>query len=195
MNNSFFAMMSRMKYIDRWALMRNSQEENVSEHSLEVAMLAPALCVIGNKRLGQTLNADRAAVIALYHDATEIITGHMPTPVKYFDREIRAAYRRIEDDAADKLLSQLPEDLRAEYKSYLLPDEEEEASLLELVKAADKLSALIKCLEEEKGGNREFAKAEKTTREKLTEMHLPEVDIFLLEFLPAYSCTLDELSC
>jgi len=194
-NNSFFAMMSRMKYIDRWALMRNSQEENVSEHSLEVAMLAHALCVIGNKRLGKTLNADRAAVIALYHDATEIITGDMPTPVKYFDREIRAAYRRIEDDAADKLLSQLPEDLRAEYKSYLLPDEEEEASLLELVKAADKLSALIKCLEEEKGGNREFAKAEKTTREKLTEMHLPEVDIFLLEFLPAYSCTLDELSC
>ncbi|MBQ5953244.1 MAG: 5'-deoxynucleotidase [Lachnospiraceae bacterium] len=195
MNNSFFAMMSRMKYIDRWALMRNSQEENVSEHSLEVAMLAHALCVIGNKRLGKTLNADRAAVIALYHDATEIITGDMPTPVKYFDREIRAAYRRIEDDAADKLLSQLPEDLRVEYKSYLLPDEEEEASLLELVKAADKLSALIKCLEEEKGGNREFAKAEKTTREKLTEMHLPEVDIFLLEFLPAYSCTLDELSC
>lgn len=195
MNNSFFAMMSRMKYIDRWALMRNSQEENVSEHSLEVAILAHALCVIGNKRLGKTLNADRAAVIALYHDATEIITGDMPTPVKYFDREIRAAYRRIEDDAADKLLSQLPEDLRAEYKSYLLPDEEEEASLLELVKAADKLSALIKCLEEEKGGNREFAKAEKTTREKLTEMHLPEVDIFLLEFLPAYSCTLDELSC
>lgn len=195
MNNSFFAMMSRMKYIDRWALMRNSQEENVSEHSLEVAMLAHALCVIGNKRLGKTLNADRAAVIALYHDATEIITGDMPTPVKYFDREIRAAYRRIEDDATDKLLSQLPEDLRAEYKSYLLPDEEEEASLLELVKAADKLSALIKCLEEEKGGNREFAKAEKTTREKLTEMHLPEVDIFLLEFLPAYSCTLDELSC
>ena len=195
MNNSFFAMMSRMKYIDRWALMRNSQEENVSEHSLEVAMLAHALCVIGNKRLGKTLNADRAAVISLYHDATEIITGDMPTPVKYFDREIRAAYRRIEDDATDKLLSQLPEDLRAEYKSYLLPDEEEEASLLELVKAADKLSALIKCLEEEKGGNREFAKAEKTTREKLTEMHLPEVDIFLLEFLPAYSCTLDELSC
>ena len=195
MNNSFFAMMSRMKYIDRWALMRNSQEENVSEHSLEVAMLAHALCVIGNKRLGKTLNADRAAVIALYHDATEIITGDMPTPVKYFDREIRAAYRRIEDVATDKLLSQLPEDLRAEYKSYLLPDEEEEASLLELVKAADKLSALIKCLEEEKGGNREFAKAEKTTREKLTEMHLPEVDIFLLEFLPAYSCTLDELSC
>ena len=195
MNNSFFAMMSRMKYIDRWALMRNSQEENGSEHSLAVAMLAHALCVIGNKRLGKTLNADRAAVIALYHDATEIITGDMPTPVKYFDREIRAAYRRIEDDATDKLLSQLPEDLRAEYKSYLLPDEEEEASLLELVKAADKLSALIKCLEEEKGGNREFAKAEKTTREKLTEMHLPEVDIFLLEFLPAYSCTLDELSC
>ena len=193
MNSSFFAMMDRMKYIDRWALMRNSREENVGEHSLSVAMLAHALCLLGNRRLGKKLDADRAAVIALYHDATEIITGDMPTPVKYFDEEIRTAYRRIEEDAAEKLLSRLPEDLRGEYRTYLLPDADTDAYLLRLVKAADKLSALIKCLEEEKAGNREFAQAEKATRKILEEMGMPEVDIFLQEFLPSYSCTLDEL--
>ena len=193
MNSSFFAMMGRMKYIDRWALMRNSRIENISEHSQEVAIISHALCLIGNKRLGKSLNADRAAVIALYHDATEIITGDMPTPVKYFDSEIRAAYRRIEDDAAEKLLRLLPEDLRGEYEKYLLPETEEDGYMLLLIKAADKLSALIKCLEEEKAGNREFTKAEKTTRDKLVLMKLPEVDIFLEEFLPAYACTLDEL--
>ena len=186
-------MMGRMKYIDRWALMRNSRIENISEHSQEVAIISHALCLIGNKRLGKSLNADRAAVIALYHDATEIITGDMPTPVKYFDSEIRAAYRRIEDDAAEKLLRLLPEDLRGEYEKYLLPETEEDGYMLLLIKAADKLSALIKCLEEEKAGNREFTKAEKTTRDKLVLMKLPEVDIFLEEFLPAYACTLDEL--
>ena len=193
MNSSFFAMMGRMKYIDRWALMRNSRIENISEHSQEVAIISHALCLIGNKRLGKSLNADRAAVIALYHDATEIITGDMPTPVKYFDSEIRAAYRRIEDDAAEKLLRLLPEDLRGEYEKYLLPETDEDGYMLLLIKAADKLSALIKCLEEEKAGNREFTKAEKTTRDKLVLMKLPEVDIFLEEFLPAYACTLDEL--
>ena len=193
MINSFFAMMSRMKYIDRWALMRNAREENVCEHAQEVAMLAHALCLIGNRRLGKNLDADRAAVIALYHDATEIITGDMPTPVKYFDAEIRSAYRRIEDDAAAKLLARLPEDLREVYAGYLQPEETEDPYLLRLVKAADKLSALIKCIEEEKAGNREFEKAEESTREKLTEMGLPEADIFLREFLPAYACTLDEL--
>ncbi len=193
MNSSFFAMMSRMKYIDRWALMRNSRTENISEHSQEVAILAHALCLIGNKRLGKSLNADRAAVIALYHDATEIITGDMPTPVKYFDQEIRSAYRRIEDDAAEKLLRRLPDDLRPEYKQILLPETEEDGYILLLIKAADKLSALIKCMEEEKAGNREFAKAEKSTRDKLVLMKVPEVDIFLDEFLPAYAFTLDEL--
>lgn len=186
-------MMSRMKYIDRWALMRNSRPENVSEHSLEVALLAHALCLIGNRRLGKSLNADRAAAVGLYHDATEIITGDMPTPVKYFDSGIRAAYRRIEDDAAKKLLQRLPEDLREAYEGYLCPEKTEDAYLLRLVKAADKLSALIKCLEEEKTGNREFVMAEKAAREKLAQMELPEADIFLEEFLPAYAETLDEL--
>ena len=193
MNNSFFAMMGRMKYIDRWALMRNSITENISEHSQEAAIIAHALCLIGNKRLGKSLNADRAAVIGLYHDATEIITGDMPTPVKYFDDEIRSAYRRIEDDAAEKLLKRLPEDLREEYAKILQPETSEDGYLLLLVKAADKLSALIKCMEEEKAGNREFEKAERATRDKLVLMKLPEVDIFLEEFLPAYSGTLDEL--
>ena len=193
MNSSFFAMISRMKYIDRWALMRNTRSENISEHSQEVAVLAHALCVIGNKRLGKSLNADRAAVIALYHDAAEIITGDMPTPVKYYDTAIREAYRRIEDDAACKLLQLLPDDLREEFERVLLPEQTEDGYLLLLVKAADKLSALIKCLEEEKAGNREFVKAEKSARDKLVLMKLPEVDIFLEEFIPAYACTLDEL--
>ena len=193
MNSSFFAMISRIKYIDRWALMRNTRSENISEHSQEVAVLAHALCVIGNKRLGKSLNADRAAVIALYHDAAEIITGDMPTPVKYYDTAIREAYRRIEDDAACKLLQLLPDDLREEFERVLLPEQTEDGYLLLLIKAADKLSALIKCLEEEKAGNREFVKAEKAARDKLVLMKLPEVDIFLEEFIPAYACTLDEL--
>lgn len=186
-------MISRMRYIDRWALMRNTRSENISEHSQEVAVLAHALCVIGNKRLGKSLNADRAAVIALYHDAAEIITGDMPTPVKYYDTAIREAYRRIEDDAACKLLQLLPDDLREEFERVLLPEQTEDGYLLLLIKAADKLSALIKCLEEEKAGNREFVKAEKAARDKLVLMKLPEVDIFLEEFIPAYACTLDEL--
>ena len=193
MNNSFFAMLGRMKYIDRWALMRNFRKENISEHSLDVAVIAHALCLIGNKRLGKSLDADRAAVIALFHDAPEIITGDMPTPVKYFDREIRSSYQRIEDDAVRRLLERLPEDLRDEYARLLLPDPAEEGELILLVKAADKLSALIKCLEEESAGNREFAEAEKTTRAKIEEMHVPEADVFLREFIPAYARTLDEL--
>ena len=193
MNSSFFAMISRMKYIDRWALMRNTRSENISEHSQEVAVLAHALCVIGNKRLGKSLNADRAAVIALYHDAAEIITGDMPTPVKYYDSAIREAYRHIEDEAACQLLQLLPADLREEFERLLLPEKTEDGYLLLLVKAADKLSALIKCLEEEKAGNREFARAEKAARDKLVLMKLPEVDIFMEEFIPAYACTLDEL--
>ena len=178
MNNSFFAMMSRMKYIDRWALMRNSQEENVSEHSLEVAMLAHALCVIGNKRLGKTLNADRAAVIALYHDATEIITGDMPTPVKYFNSDIRQAYRQVEAVAENRLLDQLPEDLRPAYEEIFGGgDSEEERYMRRLIKAADKISALIKCIEEENSGNREFRTARQSTSESLLAMaeELPEV--------------------
>ncbi len=192
MSSSFFAMMGRMKYINRWALMRNSRVENIAEHSQEAAMLAHALCVIGNSRLGKDLDADRAAMIALYHDASEILTGDMPTPVKYNDPQIISAYKRLEDAAQEQLLRLLPEDLRAGFRDCFYPREDEEY-LCRLVKAADKLSALIKCLEEEKAGNREFVKAELAIREKLEEMQLPELDIFLREFLPAYRMTLDEL--
>ena len=188
---SFFAMMSRLKYIDRWALMRNSREENLSEHSLEVAMLSHALCTIGNKRFGKTLNADRAALIGLYHDATEIITGDMPTPVKYFNSNIKSVYKEIEHTACGKLLSILPEDLRREYEKIFEPTDEYKYEKA-LVKAADKLSAYIKCLDEKKAGNNEFLQAEKATFKAVKELNLEEVEVFLNEFIPAYSRTLDE---
>ena len=188
---SFFAMMSRLKYINRWALMRNSREENLSEHSLEVAMLSHALCTIGNKRFGKTLNADRAALRGLYHDATEIITGDMPTPVKYFNSNIKSVYKEIEHTACGKLLSILPEDLRGEYEAIFEPTDEYKYEKT-LVKAADKLSAYIKCLDEKKAGNNEFLQAEKATFKAVKELNLEEVEVFMKEFMPAYSRTLDE---
>ena len=197
--HSFFATMSRMKYIERWALMRNARPENLSEHALEVATIAHVLCTIGNLRHGRHLDADRAAMLGIYHDATEIITGDMPTPVKYHSRDIRQAYHQVEEAAALRLLQLLPEDLRGTYANLLLPergpDTEEEAYLHRLVKAADKLSALIKCIEEENAGNAEFRTAKKTIEEAVGTMasELPEVKDFVAEFLPAYGSTLDEL--
>ena len=188
----FYAMMSRMKYIERWALMRNSYPENISEHSLEVAMLAHALAVISNKRFKNTLNTDRAALIGLFHDSTEIITGDMPTPIKYYNKDIQGAFKEIEKNAANQLLSMLPEDIREEYEKLFFLTEEEEY-LGRLVKAADKLSALIKCIEEKKAGNSEFDSARITIEAALHEMNLPEVELFMEEFLPSYYKTLDEL--
>lgn len=193
MENQFFAMMSRMKLIERWALMRNSKSENISEHSLEVSMLAHALAVISRERFGNPVNAERAALIGIYHDATEIITGDMPTPVKYFNENIQGAFKAVEKVAADKLLHMLPEDIRKSYDAYFTP-QEEDAYLWRLVKAADKLSALIKCIEERKTGNTEFNSAEKTINQAIRDMKLKEVDIFMDEFLPAYDKTLDELN-
>lgn len=190
--NGFFSMLSRMKYINRWALMRNSYEENISEHSLEVAMLAHALCTIGNKRLGKNLDAESAAMIAIYHDTTEIITGDMPTPIKYLNKEIKLAFKDIERQAAEKLLGMLPADLQDEYRQWFFPSEGL-AYECRLVKAADKFSALIKCIEEEKAGNEEFISAEKTLTEAINNMQLEEARIFFDEFLPAYRLTLDEL--
>ena len=196
---SFFATISRMKYIERWALMRSSRPENLSEHALEVASIAHALCTIGNLRYGRTLDADRAAVIGLYHDVTEIITGDMPTPVKYHSRDITQAYKDVEKAAARRLIELLPEDLRGVYEGILLPETGENAAgeryLRSLVKAADKLSALIKCIEEENAGNAEFRTAKQTIRDALREMseELPEIEDFCREFLPAYGKTLDEL--
>lgn len=192
MGSHFFAMMSRMKYIERWALMRNSMPENISEHSLEVSMLAHALAVLGNRRCGKQLNAEKAALIGLYHDATEIITGDMPTPIKYYNPHIQAAFKDIEENAAKQLLDMLPEDLRPDYEKIFFA-EEEEAYLWRLVKAADKLSALIKCIEEDKAGNKEFRQARETILLALKEMQLPEVAEFQKEFLESYEKTLDEL--
>lgn len=193
MENSFYAMMSRMKYIERWALMRNSISENISEHSLEVSILAHALAIISRERLGKQLNAEKAALIGIYHDATEIITGDMPTPIKYFNENIQGAFKAVEHMAAERLLNMLPEDIRRSYETIFFPQEEEKY-LWKLVKAADKLSALIKCIEERKAGNTEFVSAEKSLLEILGTMELEEVDIFMEEFLPAYNKTLDELN-
>ncbi|MBE6109140.1 MAG: 5'-deoxynucleotidase [Erysipelotrichaceae bacterium] len=188
----FFATVSRMKYIERWALMRNSRPENLSEHSLEVAQIAHALCIIGNIRYGMNLNADRAAVLAVYHDVSEIITGDLPTPVKYFNDEIESAYRKVESVAVNELLKQLPEDLRDAYHDILHENDDE---LKKIVKAADKLSALIKCIEEETAGNSEFATAAVSTRKAIEEMipDCPMVKDFLESFIPDYGRTLDEL--
>ena len=192
MNYSFFAMISRMKYIDRWALMRNTERESLDSHSKEVAVIAHALAVIGNKRFGKNYNPDRAAVLGLYHDAHEIITGDMPTPVKYQNDDILVAFKAVEDSANEKLLNKLPEDLREEFSS-LLTGENEDAELLVLIKAADRLSALIKCIEERKAGNTEFKEAEKSTLKRIKKMNVPEADVFLNEFIPAYEQTLDNL--
>jgi len=186
-------MISRMKLIERWSLMRNSQSENISEHSLEVSILAHALAIISKERLGNHLNAEKAALIGIYHDATEIITGDMPTPIKYFNKDIQGAFKAVEQVAAERLLMMLPEDMRKSYTSIFFR-QEEDAYLWKLVKAADKLSALIKCIEEGKAGNTEFVSAEKSLKQILVEMKLKEVDIFMEEFLPAYYKTLDELN-
>ena len=179
-----------MKYINRWALMRNTRQENLCEHSYETAVIAHALCEIYDRRFGGGEDPGRAALLALYHDAPEIFTGDMPTPVKYAGGRIREAYRSVEDAAADRLLSYLPEDLRADYAQFIRPAESER--LRSIVKAADKLSALIKCVEEEKAGNTEFRAAEAAQERYLRAMGLPEVDCFMDEFLPAYRLSLDE---
>ena len=197
--SSFFAIISRMRYIERWSLMRNSRPENLSEHALDVALIAHCLATLGNVRYGKHLNADRAALIGLYHDASEIITGDMPTPVKYANPEIRDAYHQVEDTAQETLLDTLPDDLRPVYQDILNPHktskDADEAYTLKLVKAADKLSALIKCIDEAQAGNSEFVTAEASTRNIVIDMaqDLPEVRDFMNEFLPSYGETLDQL--
>lgn len=190
-DKNFFAMLSRMRYINRWGLMRNTLPENISEHSLDVAMIAHALAVIRNTCFGGNVNAERVALLALFHDCTEIITGDMPTPVKYYAPEIRNAYKEVETAAKDSLLEGLPEQFRKVYEPLLL-ETEAESRLWELVKAADKLSALIKCIEERRMGNDDFRRAEETTMAAVKKMRLEEVEYFIREFLPAYCLTLDE---
>ncbi|MBQ8780364.1 MAG: 5'-deoxynucleotidase [Oscillospiraceae bacterium] len=197
MQNQFYSMLARMKLINRWGLMRNTRSENISEHSLETAMLAHSLAVIRNTFYGGNVNAERCALLGLFHDVTEIITGDLPTPVKYYNPDIREAYKEVEETAKNKLVSMLPEEMQGEYRPLLSPEKDctaEEKELWALVKAADKLSALIKCIEERSMGNSDFIDAEKASMKALKEMNLPETEYFIENFLPSYGCTLDELS-
>ena len=186
----FFAITSRMKYINRWGLMRNTITENISEHSLETAFIAHLLALYRNVRFGGNVNPERVALLAMYHDVTEIITGDLPTPIKYYSSEIKAEYDRVEEIAKEKIIGYLPDDLK-EYYRPLLGKTDEEAELWQLVKAADKLSALIKCIEERHMGNMDFSEAEKSTLEAVHAMKLPEAEEFIKEFLPSYGLTLD----
>lgn len=187
-------MLSRMKYITRWGLMNNTKSENISEHSLQVAMFSHLLVLIHNSNTGEKLNPERAALLGMYHDVTEIITGDMPTPVKYYNPRIVESYREIEKQAGEKLVSLLPDTMRDEYSEILMPQGDEDRALLVYVKAADKLSALVKCIEEIRMGNDEFRQAKESTEKALRSMKLAEVEIFIKEFLPSFSLTLDEMN-
>ena len=186
----FYAMLSRMRYINRWGLMNNTRCENLSEHSLDVAVIAHCLVLIHNKRFGGNLNAERAALLALFHDATEIITGDMPTPVKYNNPALKSAYKDLEKTADEKLLSMLPDFLREEYERYFNVDISSDEG--RLIKAADKISAYIKCVEETLSGNGEFAIAEKTTLNAI-DVDLPEVKYFMDNCLEGFFKPLDVL--
>lgn len=188
----FFAYMARMKLIRRWSLMKSVSEENIAEHSAQVAQIAHALALIKNKKFGGTLNADRVAVMALYHETSEVLTGDLPTPIKYYNPEIRTAYKEIEGIANEKLIGMLPEELREDYRELIEVDPESYEHAL--VKAADKISAYIKCLEELRSGNREFAKAESSLREAVEKYYgYEEVKYFCDTFLDTFRKTLDEL--
>ena len=190
MNSHFFAYISRMRFIQRWALMRNTAPENVQEHSHQVAVLAHALALIRNEKFGGQVDPGLVAAAALYHDASEILTGDMPTPIKYDNPAIRTAYKDVEAVAEGKLLRMLPPELQGAYAPVLTAVDPE---VERLVKAADKLSAHIKCLEELKAGNAEFREAAAQTRKALEAFDLPEVRYFMNTFLPSFSLTLDEL--
>ena len=191
MSHNFFAYLSRMRYIGRWSLMRNALPENIQEHSHEVAVIAHALGVIRRDVFGVACSPEEYAAVALYHDCSEILTGDLPTPIKYHSPEIIEAYRNVEALACDKLLATLPAELRAAFAPYLTGEKAERCH--DLVKAADKLSAYIKCIEERKAGNNEFLSAEAQTRKLLEESHMPEVEYFLEHFIPAFELNLDEL--
>ena len=191
MSYSFFAYLSRLKLIRRWSLMRNTQPENDAEHSLQVAMIAHAIAVIARDRYHKAVSPEHVLSLAVYHDATEVMTGDLPTPVKYNSDELRGAYRRLETLSAERLLSLLPDDMVPAFEPYM-----KQASGYEhtLVKAADRISAWIKCLEEQRAGNHEFDYAAENIRKSVESISLPEVKDFLSDFLPAFTMTLDELN-
>ena len=190
MSSSFFAYIFRMRYIARWALMRNTRTENVEEHSYEVAVLAHALAVVGQEIFHKDVNPDRVATAALFHDAPEIITGDLPTPIKYFNPAIKSAYDQVEAVAQDKLLGMLPAQLTEAYAPLVRV---EDPQVRRYIKAADKLAAWLKCLEERKAGNREFVQAEEETLHALKNMNMDEVTWFLEHMGEAFGLTLDEL--
>lgn len=187
--SNFFAYLSRMKYIKRWSLMRSTVTENILEHSAEVAQIAHALASVSNLYFGGNLDCDRIGMMGLYHETSEVITGDLPTPIKYYNPEIKSAYKAIEKVANSKLITMLPSELRPTYSELIEPTDKEAL----IVKAADKISAYLKCVEEVKCGNGEFKKAQKSLKATLDSFDLPEVKYFMDNFVPAYSKTLDEL--
>lgn len=189
--SNFLAYISRMKYIKRWGLMRSNREENVQEHSLQVAMFAHCLALIENKRYGGKLDPQHVMAIAVYHETGEVITGDLVTPIKYYNPQITQAYKEVEKVAEETMISMLPEEFQAEYRELIQPKDEYEAKI---VKAADTLAAYAKCIEELKAGNIEFVKAKETVLRKLHEMNMPCVEDFLKEFMPGFEVTLDELN-
>lgn len=190
--NPFFAYLDRLKLIRRWGLMRNTVPENDMEHSMQTALIAHGLAVLAKTRFGRRIDPAHVALMAMYHDVSEVITGDLPTPVKYKTPDIQDAYRDLERHARTQLLNMLPDDLRGAFAPYVAPDET--ACEWQLVKAADRISAYLKCIEEEKVGNRDFAQAKSTISASLLQSPLPEVQVFLREFVPAFSLSPDELS-
>ena len=188
MISHYYAMLFRMKYIKRWSLMHNLSDETLSEHSMETAFIAHALAVIENRRFGKNFNAEKVCVAALFHDTQEILTGDLPTPIKYFDNDIKNSYKKIELIAEDRLIKMLPEDLREDFREIHSGQTDDEKRL---VKAADKISALIKCEEEISLGNREFLIAKEQTEEALKGLNVESADVFLAEFMPSFSLPLD----
>lgn len=188
--SNFFALMARMKYIERWGLMRSVRKENIQEHSLQTAMIAHALAVIGNKIFGKNYDANAIAVKAMYHESSEIITGDLPTPIKYYNDEIKNAYKYIENVAVGRIIELLPEELQEEYRPILSPDNEEEKKI---IKSADRLCAYLKCVEETNSGNSEFADALLSVKKDIDESDLPEVKYFTEHFVSSFALTLDKL--
>ena len=189
----FFAYLSRMRLIRRWGLMRNSYDENIQEHSLQVVLVAHGLATIRNTHFGGDVDADRVAVLAAYHEAGEVFTGDLPTPIKYFNPEIKQSYDAIEEFAKGRLQRMLPPELQPVFQPLLFPQPAEQ-ELWRIVKAADKICAYLKCVEELKAGNQEFAKAERTIRQELDRLALPEVEYFMQVFAPSFGLALDELN-
>lgn len=189
--SKFFAFLNRMKYIKRWSLMRSIREENIMEHSQQVAVIAHALALINNKIYGGNVDANKVVLLAQYHEVGEVITGDLPTPIKYFNPEIKSAYKDLEQNACERILNMLPETFQEEYRKYVLPDTD--TYEYKLVKCADRLSAYLKCVEETKAGNSEFKKAKMSIGNELKKSGIPEVEYYLKEFAPAFELSLDEL--